>query len=133
MQSGKLCIFIRGYSFDKLIAPRYYSSSYLNAYTSYMTTITKVPVTKSRAAKARMLSLAGDQTRIRILCLLFEHKQVCVSEIATALDMSVASISHHLQLMKDAGFFTTERRGNTICYSLNQSVFIKQLQKIICT
>lgn len=95
-------------------------------------TYKKIPASESLIKKARLLELAGDSTRIRILCFMFQYKKACVSDIAESLDMSVASISHHLQIMRDNGFFTTERMGQNICYILAKNDFIKQLEKIIC-
>lgn len=82
--------------------------------------------------KARFLAIAGDQTRIRILCYMFTNRKACVSDIAEALDMSVSAISHHLQIMRDNGFFETERMGNMICYILVKNEYINRLEKIIC-
>ena len=82
--------------------------------------------------KARMLEIAGDPTRIRILCLLFRHKQAFVSNIAESLDMTVACISHHLQLMRDNGYLTSERMGNNVRYALAESEFTAKLQQLIC-
>lgn len=82
--------------------------------------------------KARVLSLAGDETRIRILCFMFRYKKGCVGDIAKSLAMSVSSISHHLQIMKDNGFFMTERTGNSICYLLRRDAFMRGLKKVIC-
>lgn len=92
----------------------------------------KICLDEELAKKARILSLAGDETRIRILCLMFKYKKACVSDIAKSLDMSVPSISHHLQIMKDNGFFATERMKNNICYILKKNAFMKGLEKIIC-
>ena len=88
---------------------------------------------KDLIQKARMLALAGDATRIRILCFMFQYKKACVSDIAKSLGMSVASISHHLQVMRDNGYFTTERMGNSICYILAENDLMGNLKKIICT
>lgn len=82
--------------------------------------------------KARLLEIAGNQTRVRILCFMFEHKKAWVSEIADALDMSIGSISHHLQIMRDNGLFFSERFGNKVCYRLSDSRFIRKLKEIIC-
>lgn len=82
--------------------------------------------------KARFLAIAGDQTRIRIFCYMFENKKACVSDIAAALDMTVSAISHQLQIMRDNGFFETERMGNKICYILIENGYTKRLEKIIC-
>lgn len=82
--------------------------------------------------KARLLSLAGDCTRIRILCVLFQNRQACVSEIAESLGMSVSAISHQLQLLKDNDLVGTRREGQNICYFLRDSEFAKKLKKIVC-
>lgn len=82
--------------------------------------------------KARFLAIAGDQTRIRILCYMFENKKACVSDLANALKMTVSAISHHLQIMRDNGFFETERKGNTICYILVENDDTRKLGKIVC-
>lgn len=100
--------------------------------TSQRTKIKAYPLTRRLVQTSRLLALAGDQTRIRILCLMFEHKTACVSDIATSLGMSIASISHHLQIMRDNGLFTTERDGTTICYTLVHNEFTAKLKKIVC-
>jgi len=92
----------------------------------------KIPLSPELADKAMKLSLAGDETRIRILCLMYEVEIACVSEIAESLDMSVAAVSHHLQLMKEAGYFTTLRCGNNIKYALVDNDFTRKLKTIIC-
>ena len=92
----------------------------------------KYPLTPDLIKKARLLAIAGDQTRIRILCFMFENKKACVSDIVGALGMSISSISHHLQIMRDNGIFTTERIGNMICYILVENDFTDNLKKLIC-
>lgn len=95
-------------------------------------TYKKFPVSAELAKKARLLALAGDPTRIRILCFMFEYKKACVSDIAESVGMSVAAISHHLQVMRDNGYFTTERMGTSICYIIVENDFTRQLEKVIC-
>lgn len=90
-------------------------------------------LTPELARKARLLELAGDPTRLRILCFMFERKEACVSTIAQALGESIANISRHLQIMRDNGYFETERRGTTICYRLIRNDFTRQLRKIVCS
>jgi DNA-binding transcriptional ArsR family regulator len=82
--------------------------------------------------RARMISLAGDATRIKILCFMFAQKTACVSEIADAVGMSIQCVSHHLQMLKDNGLFDTERQGNKICYSVSSTDFTKQLKRLVC-
>lgn len=83
-------------------------------------------------AKARLLQLAGDETRLRILCVLFRRRSPCVSDIAAELDMSIASISHHLRLLEDNGVLTSQRDGKHICYSFKATPLLKQIEKFIC-
>jgi len=82
--------------------------------------------------RAKLLTIAADPTRLRILCFMFDHNESCVSDIAEALDMSVAAISHHLQIMKENNIFETERRGTKICYSLVESNFTKCVRDFVC-
>ncbi len=81
--------------------------------------------------KARLLAVAGDETRFKILGFMFQKKKACVSDIASAVGMTIGCISHHLQIMRDNGFFETKREGNNICYTLVDSSFNKKLKKII--
>lgn len=89
-------------------------------------------LTPDLSKKAKLLELAGDETRIRILCTLFEHNNVCVSDIAKSLKMSVAAVSHHLQLMQEFELTTSIRDGKNICYSLNKNSLTKYLRQFIC-
>lgn len=92
----------------------------------------KFPLTPAISKRARLVSLAGDETRFRILCFMFEHGKACVSDIAESLGMTLPTISHHLQIMRDNGFFVTERMGNNICYILIKNNFARHLQKVVC-
>lgn len=95
--------------------------------------ITKFKVnTGNLIKKARFLNLAGDETRIKILCYLFQNRKACVSEIAGVLNMTLPNISQHLRVMKDNGLLESKREGNTICYSLVDTHSMRYLEKIIC-
>ncbi|TND10444.1 MAG: ArsR family transcription regulator [Bacteroidetes bacterium] len=63
----------------------------------------------------------GDPTRRRILELLRE-KDLAAGEIADAFNISKPSISHHLDLLKQAGLVEAVREGQFIRYSLNATV-----------
>ena len=64
----------------------------------------------------------NDPTRRKILELLLE-KDLTAGEIAAEFNMAFPSISHHLDLLKQAEFVTAEKDGQYIYYSLNASVF----------
>lgn len=66
---------------------------------------------------AELYRIFGDSTRIRILCALFEG-EMCVCDIAAALDMTVSAISHQLRILKSARLVKFRRDGKTCYYCL---------------
>ncbi|MGV3138365.1 autorepressor SdpR family transcription factor [Brevibacillus agri] len=64
----------------------------------------------------------SDPTRRKILDLLRE-KDRTAGEIAEHFQMTKPSISHHLNLLKQAEMVFDERKGQNIYYSLNTTVF----------
>lgn len=69
----------------------------------------------------RLFKALNDQTRRRILELL-QQKDMTAGEIADCFDISKPSISHHLDLLKQAGLILAEKEGQFIVYSLNTTV-----------
>ncbi|MFV1883278.1 MAG: autorepressor SdpR family transcription factor [Balneola sp.] len=69
----------------------------------------------------------NDPTRREILDLLKE-KDLTAGEIAEAFDISKPSISHHLDLLKQAGLVTSERDGQFIKYSLDTTALEEATQ-----
>lgn len=63
----------------------------------------------------------NDATRRQILELLHE-KDLTAGEIAQQFNMSWPSISHHLDLLKQAKLVNAEKDGQYIYYSLNTTV-----------
>lgn len=63
----------------------------------------------------------NDPTRREILEML-KKKDLTAGEIADAFDISRPSISHHLDLLKQAGLVESVRDGQYISYSLNMTV-----------
>jgi DNA-binding transcriptional ArsR family regulator len=64
----------------------------------------------------------SDPTRRKILQLLKE-KNMTAGDIADQFDISKPSISHHLNILKQADLIQDERQGQNIMYYLNTSVF----------
>lgn len=67
----------------------------------------------------KLLSIAGNDVRLKILYLLNMEKELCPCDLADILRMSVPAISQHIRKMKDAGMITARREGQTLYYSLN--------------
>ena len=63
-----------------------------------------------------------DPTRRKILEMLRE-KDLTAGEIADAFEISKPSISHHLDLLRQADMVISIKEGQFIRYSLNTTVF----------
>jgi DNA-binding transcriptional ArsR family regulator len=67
------------------------------------------------AATFRALS---DPTRVRIVSLLAEA-ELCVSDLASALEMSQSAMSHQLRILRDLRLARWRREGRQIFYTLD--------------
>ncbi|HVT84743.1 MAG TPA: autorepressor SdpR family transcription factor [Chitinophagaceae bacterium] len=63
----------------------------------------------------------NDPTRRKILELL-QEKDLTAGEIAERFHISWPSVSHHLDLLKQAKLVMTEKEGQFVYYSLNTTV-----------
>ena len=63
----------------------------------------------------------GDPTRREILRLLRDGAKTA-GEIGAHFEMTGATISHHLSVLREAGLISDDRRGKYIYYELNLSV-----------
>lgn len=64
----------------------------------------------------------SDFTRREILDLLKEGS-LSAGEICGHFEMTGATVSHHLNILKNANLITDEKQGKYIYYELNLSVF----------
>lgn len=71
-----------------------------------------------------------DPTRRKILELL-RSKDMTAGEIAEEFTISKPSISHHLDLLRQAGLVISLKEGQFVTYSLNTSVFDEMLTWIV--
>lgn len=63
----------------------------------------------------------ADPNRQRIIkCL--KKSELPVSEIAKSVKITLATLSHHLDILRRAGLVSSRREGRQIFYELNMSV-----------
>lgn len=72
----------------------------------------------------------NDETRREILDLL-KVKDLSAGQIADYFTISKPSISHHLDILKQADLIFSEKKGQFVIYSLNTSVMEDVLQWIL--
>ena len=63
----------------------------------------------------------SDPTRREILSLL-RNGAMTAGEIGAKFEITGASISHHLAVLRDSGLITDDKRGKFIYYELNMTV-----------
>lgn len=66
----------------------------------------------------RLLQAAADPTRLAILRQLSDAPEVCACDFTACCDVAQPTVSHHLKVLRDAGWVAAERRGTWVWYSL---------------
>ncbi len=69
---------------------------------------------------AKVLELAGNEVRLKILFLLEEENELCPCDLSDILGMSIPAVSQHLRKLKDGNILITRREAQTIYYSLKK-------------
>lgn len=73
---------------------------------------------ENAARLAEMFKALSDATRVRIVSLLADA-ELCVCDLAAALDMSQSAISHQLATLREMRLVRWRREGRQIFYTLD--------------
>ena len=65
-----------------------------------------------------LLQAAADPTRLAIIRQLSEATEVCACDFTDCCDVLQPTVSHHLKVLRDAGWVVGERRANWVYYRL---------------
>ena len=92
--------------------------------------ISPVPIFRTVVAKdplkvvhcAEQLKALSEPLRLRIVSALRAGPRN-VSDLSESLHVELVTVSHHLQILRNAGIVKTERKGRFILYSLHEDVF----------
>ena len=77
---------------------------------------------------AELFNLTSNSTRLKILFLLDELKELCVCDLAEMLGVTVSAVSQHLAKLRAYGLATTRRDAQTIYYRLVSHDFLDSLR-----
>ncbi|HRN90566.1 MAG TPA: winged helix-turn-helix domain-containing protein [Candidatus Saccharibacteria bacterium] len=83
--------------------------------------LTRKPKSDISTSEERLMysmQLLGDKTRYKLFKLLMLNNEMCVSDIATELNISVSAVSQHFSKFEMVGLVDKERMGQKICYML---------------
>ncbi len=78
---------------------------------------------------SQKLKLLSDPTRLRIIFALFKASELCVCDLATALDMKDSAISHQLRLFRAHGLVEYRKEGKLVFYSLTKDKSLSIIKK----
>lgn len=72
--------------------------------------------------RAKIFAALADPTRLQIVELLANCKEMSGSEIANQLEISLALFCHHSKTLCEAGLIKARRAGQTKYHSLNRDL-----------
>jgi ArsR family transcriptional regulator, lead/cadmium/zinc/bismuth-responsive transcriptional repressor len=78
---------------------------------------------------AEFFSLLGDANRLRILSVLAE-KELCVCDVAAALNMSESAVSHQLRTLRAMRLVSYRKQGRNVFYNLQDSHVLSLYQNV---
>jgi ArsR family transcriptional regulator, lead/cadmium/zinc/bismuth-responsive transcriptional repressor len=79
-----------------------------------------LPDENKLGAISRIFHALSDPTRCKIVLTLTNH-ELCVTDLAEILGVSISGISHHLKGLRDKRIVKFRREGNTIYYSVDDA------------
>jgi ArsR family transcriptional regulator, lead/cadmium/zinc/bismuth-responsive transcriptional repressor len=76
---------------------------------------------------ALLFKALADDTRVRIAYALTKE-ELCVCDVAHLMDISVATASHHLRLLRNMGLVKYRKEGKLVFYSLDDQHVVTLIQ-----
>lgn len=77
------------------------------------------------------LAALGDPGRFRIFKLLLGHRDICVTDVAAILGLTMSAASQQLRVLERTGLVRKERMGQMICYKIrNDDSMVKSIIKL---
>ena len=80
----------------------------------------------------RTFQVLADATRLRLLHALVRAGEMCVSDLARAVQMKPQAVSNQLRRLVDRGILASRRNGNYIHYRITDPCVVRLLDLGIC-
>lgn len=68
-----------------------------------------------------VFSALSDSGRLQIFKILLKHNNICVSDVAGILKISVPAASRQLKILETAGLIEKTRNGQMMCFSIKEN------------
>lgn len=75
------------------------------------------------ASVSSLFKALSDENRLKIAYALTVEEELCVCDVATIIDSTTATASHHLRLLKNLGLANFRKEGKLVYYSINNEHF----------
>ncbi len=80
----------------------------------------RIPAPADAGRVTSVLTLIADPTRMRLLFALDAAEELCVGDLALALDASEDAVGYGLRMLRTAGLVTRRKDGRMVFYRLAQ-------------
>lgn len=86
----------------------------------------------NEARLVNAMQALGDKTRFRMFKLMIQDSDMCVSEIAASLGLSVPAVSQHFRIFEYVGLVDKHRDGQKVCYELkHDNKLVQEFREIL--
>lgn len=92
--------------------------------------LSEIPDEDEIQRNADIIKALGDPTRLKIIYLIHDG-ELCVCDIISALDKPQPTVSHHLNILKNAGILKWRKEGVWIHYKLSNPKLLQNLKELI--
>lgn len=72
---------------------------------------------------SQIFKACSDESRLRILHLIFKNKEMCISDLEQILDFTQTKTSRHLIYLKNSGILNTRKQDQWVFYHLKDEVY----------
>lgn len=78
---------------------------------------------------SQIFKACADESRLRILHLIFENEEMCISDLEKILEYTQTKTSRHLTYLKNSGILTFRRNNHWVFYQIKDEVYeiLKQI------
>ena len=82
-------------------------------------------------ALAAFMSVAGNETRLRMLYVLWQAGELCVCDLADIFEITQPAVSRHLKILREKALVEARRDAQTIYYSVcTDNAFARMLVRL---
>lgn len=72
---------------------------------------------------AQIFKALADESRIRILSLIYQNKSMCISDIEHILDFTQTKTSRHMTYLKNAGLISPRKVEQWVFYNIKDEAY----------